>query len=164
MGDGSFMVKDLAEGRSGRAVDGLFGGSDNEDAEDLFEERVMARVGTEGADAVRTQQKALLQRVLFWTFGIAAAVFAASQMLTPLNAIVMASIYMAFLNYALFWSVPFGVAGKTNKVLLLLSRFTMALLDVAVIGKAGSTFVLFVLDGVARELCDGHLRHQIAVL
>merc|ERR1712013_580090 len=143
--DGAFMVKDLSAGASGRAVEGMFASS-NEDTEDLFEERIMARVGEDGAGAVQIQQKAALQKVLFWAFGVACAVLAASQMLTPLNAIVMASIYMAFLNYALFWSVPFGVAGRTNEVLLVLSRFTMALLDVAVIGKAGSTFLPFI-DG-----------------
>merc|ERR1712129_105995 len=42
--DGAFMVKDLSAGASGRAVDGMFASS-NEETEDLFEERIMARVG-----------------------------------------------------------------------------------------------------------------------
>ena len=48
---------------------------------------------------------------------------------------------MGALNYALFWSVPFGAAKRTNRELLWMSRLMMLLLDLALFAKLGSVLL-----------------------
>jgi len=64
-----------------------------------------------------------------------------SQLLPILCALLLSVFYMGALNYALFWSVPFGATARTNKALLSMSRLTLLLLDLALFGKLGSALL-----------------------
>merc|ERR1719249_188365 len=56
-------------------------------------------------------------------------------------ALLLSAWWMGALNYALFCSVSFDATDTTNRVLLAGSRLTMALLDVALLGKFGSALL-----------------------
>jgi len=144
--DGTYMVKDLSatterekadyESEDGESEDG-----GDVDFEDMFEERVMADVGTVGAGAVKTRQRAMLTKMMQIALGLCVGAYIASLMISVLSALLLSVCYMGLLNYALFWSVPFGRAERTNRLLLAMSRFTMLLLDAAIFGKVGSSFM-----------------------
>lgn len=142
--DGTYMVKDLLSEVPCAQMDSESEDGESEDAdgfEDMFEERVMADVGTVGAGAVKTRQRAMLTKMMQIALALCVGAYVASLMISILSALLLSVCYMALLNYALFWSVPFGVTERTNRLLLAMSRFTMLLLDAAVLGKIGSSLM-----------------------
>jgi len=80
--------------------------------------------------------------------------YVASQLVSVMTALVAAVCYMGLLNYAMFWSVPFGATGRTNAAMLSMSRFTLLTLDLAVLGKVGSA-TMPTLSAVAAWLPAG---------
>jgi len=133
--DGTYMVKDLKEGS-------VYGDGANHELDiDVFEERIATEVGSSGRGAVQLRQMETMQKIVGVVVALCLGTYLAAQLMPIMMALVLAVCYMAALNYALFWAVPFGVTGYTNKKLLLMSRLTMLLLDLAVLGKMGSAMM-----------------------
>merc|ERR1719295_1096296 len=140
--DGTYMVKDLIEGRKPKSQKShLF---EDEDL-DLFEERVVAPIGSVdaagGVPAIKVLQQNMLRQCLNFVVALCLVTYLVSQLLPILCALLLSVFYMGALNYALFWSVPFGATARTNKPLLSMSRLTLLLLDLALFGKLGSALL-----------------------
>jgi len=148
--DGTYMVKDLVEGRKPISSNvnaspmNLLAADDDEDL-DLFEERVVAPIGSVdaagGVPAIKVLQQNMLRQCLNFVVALCLVTYLVSQLLPILSALLLSVFYMGALNYALFWSVPFGATARTNRALLQMSRLTLLLLDLALFGKLGSALL-----------------------
>merc|ERR1712087_39362 len=145
--DGTYMVKDLQQGQT------YTDGENHELDIDVFEERVATEVGSSGRGTVQLRQMETMQKTLGVVVALCLGTYLAAQVMPIMLALLLAVGYMASLNYALFWGVPFGVTGHTNRQLLLMSRLTVLLLDLAVLGKMGSA-MLPRLPGSADCMCS----------
>jgi len=147
--DGTYMVKDLIEGTkpisSGANASPMNLLDDDDEDLDLFEERVVAPIGSVdaagGVPAIKVLQHNMLRQCLNFVVFLCLVTYLVSQLLPILCALLLSVFYMGALNYALFWSVPFGATARTNKALLSMSRLTLLLLDLALFGKLGSALL-----------------------
>jgi len=142
--DATYMVKDLVDGTFTRAAAVL---ESDESVDELFEERIAASVGpVMERSAVKSKQMELLSQMAKMAFAVCASSYLAMCAMPVVVALLLSVFFMGALNYALFWGVQFGAAnsakvGRTNRALLVMSRFSMLLLDMALLGKAGSTLL-----------------------
>merc|ERR1719334_2058361 len=147
--DGTYMVKDLIEGTkpisSGANASPMNLLDDDDEDLDLFEERVVAPIGSVdaagGVPAIKVLQHNMLRQCLNFVVFLCLVTYLVSQLLPILCALLLCVFYMGALNYALFWSVPFGATARTNRALLQMSRLTLLLLDLALFGKLGSALL-----------------------